>query len=106
MPSTMQCTVNPHVGMEEAIARVPASQGGKKVAVIGGGPAGMMAALTAADRGHTVTLFEKTGELGGELKFATYVSFKWPLRKYKDYLIAQVGKKQGVTVKAQHRGHP
>ena len=102
----MQCTVNPHVGMEEAIARVPASQGGKKVAVIGGGPAGMMAALTAADRGHTVTLFEKTGELGGELKFATYVSFKWPLREYKDYLIAQVGKKQGVTVKLNTEATP
>ena len=85
---------------------MPASQGGKKVAVIGGGPAGMMAALTAADRGHTVTLFEKTGELGGELKFATYVSFKWPLREYKDYLIAQVGKKQGVTVKLNTEATP
>ena len=88
----MQCTVNPHVGMEEAIARMPESEGGKKVAVIGGGPAGMMAALTAADRGHMVTLFEKTGALGGALKFATYVSFKWPLREYKDYLIAQIAK--------------
>lgn len=88
----MQCTVNPHVGMEEAIARMPESEGGKKVAVIGGGPAGMMAALTAADRGHMVTLFEKTGALGGALKFAAYVSFKWPLREYKDYLIAQIAK--------------
>ena len=88
----MQCTVNPYVGMEEAIARMPEPEGGKKVAVIGGGPAGMMAALTAADRGHMVTLFEKTGALGGALKFATYVSFKWPLREYKDYLIAQIAK--------------
>ena len=88
----MQCTVNPHVGMEEAVARIPESDGGKKVAIIGGGPAGMMAALTAADRGHIVTLFEKTDSLGGNLKFASYVSFKWPLRQYKDYLIAQIQK--------------
>lgn len=88
----MQCTVNPNVGMEEAVARIPDSQGGKKVAIIGGGPAGMMAALTAADRGHYVTLFEKTDSLGGNLKFASYVSFKWPLRQYKDYLIAQIAK--------------
>lgn len=88
----MQCTVNPHVGMEEAVARIPESEGGKKVAIIGGGPAGMMAALTAADRGHYVTLFEKSDSLGGNLKFASYVSFKWPLRRYKDYLIAQIAK--------------
>ena len=101
----MQCTVNPYVGMEEAIARVPASKGGKKVAIIGGGPAGMMAALTAADRGHAVTLFEKTGELGGALKFASYVSFKWPLRNYKDYLIAQLGKSK-VEVKLNTEATP
>lgn len=94
----MQCTVNPHVGMEEAVARFPESQGGKKVAVIGGGPAGMLAALTAADRGHFVTLFEKSDSLGGNLKFASYVSFKWPLRQYKDYLIAQI-KKSAVDVR-------
>ena len=101
----MQCTVNPYVGMEEAIAKVPASKGGKKVAIIGGGPAGMMAALTAADRGHNVTLFEKTNELGGALKFATYVSFKWPLRNYKDYLIAQLGK-SNVEVKMNTEATP
>ena len=101
----MQCTVNPYVGMEAAIARVPAPTAGKKVAIIGGGPAGMMAALTAADRGHSVTLFEKTGELGGALKFATYVSFKWPLRNYKDYLIAQLGKSK-VDVKLNTEATP
>ena len=102
----MQCTVNPYVGLEAAIEKFPASQGGKKVAVIGGGPAGMMAALTAADRGHTVTLFEETDKLGGALKFATYVSFKWPLREYMEYLIAQVNKKAGVTVKLNTKATP
>ncbi len=63
----------------------------KKVAVIGGGPAGMKAALTAAERGHQVTLFEKTERLGGQLIHADYAAFKWPLRRYKDYLIRKLG---------------
>ena len=69
----------------------------KKVAVIGGGPAGMKAALTAAERGHQVTLFEAQDHLGGQLIHADYMSFKVPLRQYKKYLIRQVGK-AGVDV--------
>lgn len=60
--------------------------------VIGGGPAGMKAAITAAERGHEVTLYEKEGHLGGALSFSDYVEFKYPLRSYKDYLAYQVGK--------------
>ena len=59
----------------------------KKVAVMGGGPAGMKAALTAAERGHQVTLYEKSGVLGGQLIHSDYSAFKWPLKNYKDYLI-------------------
>ena len=87
------CTVNPKVGLEAVIDKVvkPAERV-KKVAVIGGGPAGMKAALTAAERGHEVTLFEKQDHLGGALSFSDYVSFKYPLRAYKDYLAHQVTK--------------
>jgi len=69
----------------------------KKVAVIGGGPAGMKAAIVAAERGHKVTLFEKNYFLGGQLRHADFASFKWPLRDFKDYLIRQVSK-AGVEV--------
>lgn len=62
----------------------------KKVAVMGGGPAGMKAALTASERGHQVTLFEKTGVLGGQLLHSDYASFKWPLKNYKDYLVRKL----------------
>ena len=79
-------------GEKIAQGRVQPSAGGKKVAVIGGGPAGMRAALYLKERGHSVTLFEKTGKLGGQLIHADYSSFKWPLRDYKDYLIAQLEK--------------
>lgn len=62
----------------------------RKVAVMGGGPAGMKAALTAVERGHQVSLFEKSGKLGGQLLHTDYSSFKWPLRDYKDYLIRKL----------------
>jgi len=60
------CTVNPGAGMEGNWKPVPASKP-KKVLVIGGGPAGMKAACTAAERGHDVTLVEKEGILGGQM---------------------------------------
>ncbi|MBP1736815.1 MAG: FAD-dependent oxidoreductase [Oscillospiraceae bacterium] len=97
----MQCTVNPRVGLEDAIDAMPAPSRKKKVAVVGGGPAGMKAALTAAERGHEVTLFESGKFLGGALKFADYVSFKYPLKDYKDFLIRQI-EKSPVTVQFNH----
>ena len=63
------CTVNPSVLREREYAITPASVR-KNVMVIGGGLAGMEAATVCAQRGHTVTLFEKTGELGGQWNIA------------------------------------
>ena len=95
----LQCAVNPRCGLEAPIERFPAAAASKNVAVIGGGPAGMSAALEAAKRGHTVTLFEKLPHLGGLLEYADHVSFKWPLANYKNWLIAQVSKNPAITVK-------
>lgn len=69
------CTLNPEVGFETRLP-VPAPTTKKNVLVVGGGPGGMMAALTAAKRGHTVTLCEKGAELGGAIRFADHVYFK------------------------------
>ena len=63
------CTINPRAGRELEYKAAKA-QRPKRVAVVGGGPAGMKAALTAAERGHRVTLFEKSGILGGQLNLA------------------------------------
>ena len=60
------CMVNPAAGMETEFA-VTAAPKKKKVLVVGGGPAGMKAAVTASDRGHQVILVEKSGQLGGQL---------------------------------------
>ena len=63
------CLVNPRAGQERQYPVTPAVRG-KKVLVIGGGPAGMMAAVTAAQRGHEVVLYEKQPALGGQLPLA------------------------------------
>jgi len=92
------CSVNPKMGIEHKLHRmVPGPASAKKAAVIGGGPAGMEAAITAAERGHKVMLYEKSDHLGGQLIHAEYVSFKWPLRKYRNYMITQMYK-LGVKV--------
>ncbi len=90
-----RCAVNPLVGYETCAEQMfpAAPEKTKNVAVIGGGPAGMKAAITAFDRGHRVTLFEKEGRLGGALDFSRFVDFKYALASYKDYLIRQVGKR-------------
>ncbi len=90
---TFVCTVNPVMGIEHKLEQIdkPAAHS-KKVAVIGGGPAGMQAAITCAERGHTVTLFEEKETLGGQLNFADYAEFKHSLAKYKDWLIYQLQK--------------
>jgi len=91
------CSVNPKVGLDSAVRIIDAPTVKKKVAVIGGGPAGMKAAVIAAERGHKVTLYEKSGYLGGLLRHSDFSSFKWPLMDFKDYLVRQL-KKTGVEV--------
>ena len=65
----LSCVLNAENGDEETIFLKPAAEA-KKVAVVGGGLAGLEAARVAAKRGHTVTLFEKTGRLGGQINIA------------------------------------
>ena len=61
----------------------------KKLLIVGGGPAGMQAAITACERGHKVTLVEKSGRLGG-LKYADNADFKYNIRRYRDMTAAKV----------------
>ena len=69
------CAVNPECGREWFVGIKPAEKA-KKVAVIGGGPAGMEAARVSALRGHSVTLFESSDRIGGELRIGGVPDFK------------------------------
>ena len=68
----ISCLVNPSVGRESAWANtaVGRSDRPKRVLVVGGGPAGMETARVAAERGHRVTLIERSEHLGGQLRLA------------------------------------
>lgn len=69
------CAFNPLTGRESEIEVTPAQEP-RRVAVVGGGPAGLEAARVAADRGHAVTLFEQSDRLGGQLELASRTPHK------------------------------
>ena len=88
------CAVNPIFGLESVYQGMfRPSKGGKKVAVIGGGPAGLRAAMVCADRGHDVTVYEKSDVLGGQAIHADYTYGKWGIKRFKDWEILQCQKK-------------
>lgn len=94
---TRRCTVNPLIGREcEGLELVPAAKS-KKVYVAGGGVAGMEAALTAARRGHQVTLFEKSDALGGILKSEQAIPFKYEMYQL-SLSLAKMMEREEVTV--------
>jgi 2,4-dienoyl-CoA reductase-like NADH-dependent reductase (Old Yellow Enzyme family)/thioredoxin reductase len=92
----LRCTVNPSCGHESEHVLGKATQP-KRVMVVGGGPAGMQAAITAARRGHHVTLHERSPELGGQLNLAAIPPHKENIAAFTDYLRRQVAN-TGVTV--------
>lgn len=87
-----ECAVNPVTQNRGYMLtrEIPLAREPKKVAVVGGGIAGLKAAETAAARGHDVTLYEKTGSLGGLLRFSDTDNYKHDIRTYKDNMISRV----------------
>jgi NADPH-dependent 2,4-dienoyl-CoA reductase/sulfur reductase-like enzyme len=87
-PKPIYCAVNPLCAMTSELRDgvVPKAAVKKKVAVVGGGPGGITAMQTLLERGHSVTLYEKTGRLGGNVVGAAAPPFKTDARDYLGWL--------------------
>ncbi len=82
-----QCAVNPRTAFEEEYsAEIPKADVIKKVAIIGGGPAGVTAAEVLIKRGHKVDLYEKEKEIGGNIVPGSKSKIKYEIKNYLDYL--------------------
>lgn len=91
----IQCAVNARTGFEDSLPeRGPAPEKKKKIAVVGGGPAGIVFAVQAAKRGHTVELLEKSDKLGGRVVSGSVPAVKFDFKNYLDWLNEQVRQAQ------------
>jgi 2,4-dienoyl-CoA reductase-like NADH-dependent reductase (Old Yellow Enzyme family)/thioredoxin reductase len=100
------CLVNARVGREHQIPSIGRARVSKRIAVIGGGPAGLEFARVASERGHKVTLYEKEGELGGRFRIAAIPPTRGEINEFVDYLIRSVRSlgvktEMGVSVKPE-----
>jgi NADPH-dependent 2,4-dienoyl-CoA reductase/sulfur reductase-like enzyme len=94
------------VGREYQIPSIGRARVSKRIAVIGGGPAGLEFARVASERGHKVTLHEKEGELGGRFRIAAIPPTRGEINDFVDYLIRSVRSlgvktEMGVSVKPE-----
>ncbi|MCE2603864.1 FAD-dependent oxidoreductase, partial [Pseudomonas aeruginosa] len=93
------CSVNPRTGRENRYpAEVPSAPKSKRIVVLGGGPAGMKAAINAKKRGHEVILADNRAKLGGLLNFTDFDAHKSDLRAQKNHLAYMV-QKLGVDIR-------
>ena len=91
------CLVNPRACYETEL-KIEATAAPKTIAVVGAGPAGLSAAITAAERGHSVTIFDRASEIGGQLNLAKQVAGKEEFWGFVEWYRTMVDH-HGVTVK-------
>jgi 2,4-dienoyl-CoA reductase-like NADH-dependent reductase (Old Yellow Enzyme family)/thioredoxin reductase len=93
-PKEMNCAVNPMSGLTRLLKEtdLPPAVHKKKVAVVGGGVAGLTAVQTLVERGHDVTLYEKSDVLGGQIVPAAAPPIKVDMKAYLKYLQTQITK--------------
>lgn len=96
------CAVNPSTGYESLVLAKP--ERSRDIAIIGGGPAGIQAALSARARGHRVRLFERDSRLGGKLATAATLPFKKPMARLLDYYVGAL-RRAGVEINLRQPVH-
>lgn len=101
MPGPDYCSVNPYIGQKHIMpdGSLPRTHVRKTILVIGGGMAGMQAAITAADIGFDVVLAEKESELGGIFRFTDHDPHKYDHRRFKDRLIRRIRERGWIDVR-------
>ena len=97
---SVSCVVNPRAGRETKL-RFDRTQNRKRIAVVGGGPAGLSCAAVAAERGHEVTLFEKSAELGGQFNLARRIPGKQEFAESVAYYTERL-RRAGVALRLNH----
>ncbi|MDI6755552.1 MAG: FAD-dependent oxidoreductase, partial [Thermodesulfobacteriota bacterium] len=100
------CLVNARVGREYQIPSLEKAPISKKIAVIGGGPAGLEFARVASERGHRMTIYEKEKELGGRFRIASIPPKRSEINEFVEYLIRSIRSlgvktEMGVLVKPE-----
>jgi 2,4-dienoyl-CoA reductase-like NADH-dependent reductase (Old Yellow Enzyme family)/thioredoxin reductase len=99
----MICVQNPVISRESELMNWAPAEVQKKVLVIGGGPGGMETARMAAERGHRVTLWEKSDTLGGQIRLAAKAPNREAYASSVDWLEGQI-RKLGVEIQLNHAG--
>ena len=100
------CATNPLAFQSLSKRSFPPAERVKRIAVVGGGVAGMEAALAAADRGHEVIIYEKTDKLGGQALLSDVMWFKKEMKLFHEYLERQVHKRQNIIVNLNTEATP
>ena len=100
MHKKLACIHNPATGREQILPQIvlPSPKPGRKVVVVGGGPAGLAAARVAAERGHRVVLFEAANRLGGQLLLAVRATWRRDLIAIVDWRAGELAR-LGVDVR-------
>ncbi len=102
----VRCAVNPKLGKEMQLLRIPPKAEAQLIAIVGGGPAGMQTALSAAERGCRSVIFERDSSLGGKLILAAGVEYKQDIRRYLEWMRAQVAKDDLIEVRLDTEATP